>query len=309
PSSPSPSDSPGLMTTSVSAVLGVNRRAMDERGAVRGTLGVRSMHGGGRDVRTMGSDAWGNTSDGLDRVGIGMLDDERGAHVMKDREVIMEKYYPQGYRMRMERAFWDLTQGTGIVEEYEREFNCMRAFAPHMVDTDLKKAHKFRDGLNQTLCMHVASQGDLLFDETVIRATQLESYQTLNVSAPSAQLVQPISSAPPGSSSGKRKFDSRRDNQKRKCGGNDHRGDRPFARDQFLRCRNCGRYHPGECRYTQRACFNCMKPGHFFSACPEPPRQHAQQQQQQQQQQQLPPPPYQQQQQHRQPPPHQQRAG
>ncbi|CAA0823304.1 Unknown protein, partial [Striga hermonthica] len=49
-------------------------------------------------------------------------------------------------------------------------------------------------------------------------------------------------------------------------------------------------------------CFNCMKPGHFFSACPEPPRQQAQQQQ-------LPPPPYQQhQQQHRQPPPHQQRT-
>ncbi|CAA0832652.1 Uncharacterized mitochondrial protein AtMg00860, partial [Striga hermonthica] len=220
------------------------------------------------------------------------------------KEVIMEKYYPQGYRMRMERAFWDQTQGTGTVEEYEREFTRMSAFAPHMVDTDLKKAHKFRDGLNQTLRMHVASQRDLFFDETVIRATQIESYQTLNVPAPSAQLVQPISSALPGSSSGKRKFDSRRDNRKGKRGGNDRRGERPFARDQFLRCRNCGRYHPGECRYTQRVCFNCMKPGHFFSACPEPPRQQAQLQQQQ-----LPPPPYQQQQPRKPPPPHQQRAG
>ncbi|CAA0835321.1 Unknown protein, partial [Striga hermonthica] len=90
------------------------------------------------------------------------------------KEVIMEKYYPQGYRMRMERAFWDLTQGTDTVEEYEREFTRMSAFAPHMVDTDLKKAHKFHDGLNQTLRMHVASQGNLSFDETVIRATHLE---------------------------------------------------------------------------------------------------------------------------------------
>ncbi|CAA0834936.1 Unknown protein, partial [Striga hermonthica] len=186
------------------------------------------------------------------------------------KEVIMEKYYPQGYRMRMECAFWDLTQGTGTVEEYEREFTRMRAFAPHMVDTDLKKAHKFWDGLSQTLRMHVASQANLSFDETVIRATQLESYQTLNVSVPSAHLVQPISSAPPGSSSGKRKFDSRRDNWKEKRGGNDHRGERPFTRDQFSRCRNYGHYHPGECRYTLRVCFNCMKPGHFFSACPEP---------------------------------------
>ncbi|CAA0817011.1 Unknown protein, partial [Striga hermonthica] len=180
------------------------------------------------------------------------------------KEVIMEKYYPQSYRMRMERAFWDLTQGTCTVEEYEREFTRMSAFAPHMVDTDLKKAHKFRDGLNQTLRIHVASQGNLSFDETVIQATQLESYQTLNVSAPSAQLVQPISSAPPGSSSGKRKFDSHRDNRKGKRGGNDRRGDHPFARDPFLKCRNCGRYHPGECWYTQRVCFNCMKTGHFF---------------------------------------------
>ncbi|CAA0830733.1 Unknown protein, partial [Striga hermonthica] len=156
-----------------------------------------------------------------------------------------QKFYPQGYRMRMERAFWDLTQGTGTVEEYEREFTRMSAFAPHMVDTDLKKAHKFRDGLSHTLRMHVASQGNLSFDETVIRATQLESYQTPNVSAPSVQLVQPISSAPPDSSSGNRKFDSRRDNRKGKRGGNDRRGERPFARDQFLKCRNCGCYHLG----------------------------------------------------------------
>ncbi|CAA0834134.1 Unknown protein, partial [Striga hermonthica] len=180
------------------------------------------------------------------------------------KEVIMEKYYPQGYRMRMERTFWDLTQGTGTVEEYEQEFTCMSAFAPHMVDTDLKKAHKFRDGLSQTLRMHVASQGNLSFDETVIRATQLESYQTLDTSVPSAQLVQPIASAPPDSSSGKRKFDSRCDNRKGKRGGNDRRGGRPASYDQNPKCPKCGRYHPGECRFTQRVCFNCMKPGHFF---------------------------------------------
>ncbi|CAA0805855.1 Unknown protein, partial [Striga hermonthica] len=190
---------------------------------------------------------------------------------------------------------------------YEREFTRMSAFAPHMVDTDLKKAHKFRDGLNRTLRMHVASQGNLSFDETVIRATQLESYQTLDATIPSAQLVQPISSAPPGSSSGKRKFDSRRDNRKGKRGAPDRRDVPPVAQGQNPRCPKCGRYHPGDCRYVQKVCFNCMKPGHFFSHCPEPPRQQPYQQPHHQQQ--LPPPPYQQQQQHRQPPPHQQRAG
>ncbi|CAA0829977.1 Unknown protein, partial [Striga hermonthica] len=42
----------------------------------------------------------------------------------------------------IERAFWDLTQGTDTVEDYEQNFTCMSAFAPHMVDTDLKKASK-----------------------------------------------------------------------------------------------------------------------------------------------------------------------
>ncbi|CAA0839435.1 Unknown protein, partial [Striga hermonthica] len=168
------------------------------------------------------------------------------------KEVIMEKYYPQSYRMRMERAFWDLKQGAGSFEEYEPEFTRMSAFAPHMVDTDLKKAHKFRDGLNRTLRMHVASQGNLSFDETVIRAVQLESYQTLDGSVPSSQLVQPISSAPPGSSSGKRKFDSRRDNRKGKCGAPDCRDVPPAAQGQNPKCPKCGRYHYGDCRFTQK---------------------------------------------------------
>ncbi|CAA0810440.1 Unknown protein, partial [Striga hermonthica] len=87
--------------------------------------------------------------------------------------------------------------GDQHVEDYEREFTRMSAFAPHMVDTDLKKDHMFRNGLNRTLRMHVASQGNLSYDETIIRSIQLESYQTLDASVPSAQLVHPISSVPP----------------------------------------------------------------------------------------------------------------
>ncbi|CAA0819851.1 Unknown protein, partial [Striga hermonthica] len=122
----------------------------------------------------------------------------------------------------------------------------MSAFAPHMVDTDLKKAHKFWDGLNRTLRMHVASKRNLSFGETVIRAVQLESYQTLDASVPYAQLVQPISYAPPDSSSGKRKFDSRRDNRKRKHGAPDRRDIPPAAHGQNSKCSKCGRYHHGD---------------------------------------------------------------
>ncbi|CAA0811027.1 Unknown protein, partial [Striga hermonthica] len=90
-------------------------------------------------------------------------------------EVVLEKYYPQSYRISMEREFWDLRQGTGTVEEYEQSFTRMSAFAPHLVDTELKKATKFRDGLHPTLRMHLTIHGNLLYGETVILAIQLES--------------------------------------------------------------------------------------------------------------------------------------
>ncbi|CAA0808222.1 Unknown protein, partial [Striga hermonthica] len=125
------------------------------------------------------------------------------------------------YRMRMERAFWDLKQGAGLVEEYEREFTRMSAFAPHMVDTDLKKAHKFQDGLNRTLRSMLPAREIFPLIRTLSEPSRLESYQTLDASVPSAQLVQPIFSAPPGSSSGKRKFDSHWDNRKGKRGAPD----------------------------------------------------------------------------------------
>ncbi|CAA0831727.1 Unknown protein, partial [Striga hermonthica] len=87
------------------------------------------------------------------------------------------------------------------------------------------------------------------------------------------QMVPPVTAVAPSSSLGKKKSDSHRDNRKGKRSGNDRRGERPAAQGQNLKCPKCGRYHPGDCRFTQRVCFNCMKPGHFFSNCPEPPRQ------------------------------------
>ncbi|GER49924.1 gag-pol polyprotein [Striga asiatica] len=188
---------------------------------------------------------------------------------------------------------WDrMQEGTQTVDEYERDFTFMSAFAPTLVDTEVKKATQFCDGLHPDVCMHLTSQRNLPYGETVIHAHQFENYQKLIASAPSqplAQSVQPITSVHLGSNSNKRKDDSRRDNRKRKRGGNDRRGERPVAQSQYPKCHNCGRYHSEECRYTQRVCYNCMKPGHFFSACPEPNRQQGYQQPQQQQQFPLPP--------------------
>ncbi|CAA0825896.1 Unknown protein, partial [Striga hermonthica] len=45
------------------------------------------------------------------------------------KEIIREKYYPTYYRAEMERQFLSLQQGTRTVDEYEREFTRLAAFA------------------------------------------------------------------------------------------------------------------------------------------------------------------------------------
>ncbi|XP_028113512.1 uncharacterized protein LOC114311582 [Camellia sinensis] len=44
--------------------------------------------------------------------------------------------------------FQELKQGRMSVAEYEAKFTELAIFAPHMVDTDYKKAHKFESGLD-----------------------------------------------------------------------------------------------------------------------------------------------------------------
>ncbi|CAA0811768.1 Unknown protein, partial [Striga hermonthica] len=97
-----------------------------------------------------------------------------------------------------------------------------------------------------------SNKGNLPYGETIIRAVQLESCQALHVPASSAQPIQPISSVPPGSSSSKRKSDFHRDNQKGKRGENDRRSECLVAQGQNSKCPKCGRYHPGDCHFTQR---------------------------------------------------------
>ncbi|CAA0837941.1 Unknown protein, partial [Striga hermonthica] len=85
------------------------------------------------------------------------------------------------------------------------------------------------------------------------------------------QYAQPISTVPPGSSSSKRKSDFK-NKGKGKKGNFGRRDDRP-TQGQQQRCPKCGRFHTGECLADQRACYNCNRPGHYASVCPEPRRQ------------------------------------
>ncbi|CAA0838608.1 Unknown protein, partial [Striga hermonthica] len=192
------------------------------------------------------------------------------------------KFLPQSFWDRMEHEFYHLQQGSSKVDEYIRTFTRMCLFAGDAVNTDPKKAHKFLKGLNQRICELVGSHGLMSFADTVSRAQEVESclisiapvpsyYHASQPSQTAAQYAQPISSGPPGSSSGKRKSDYQ-NKKKGKKGNFGRRDDRP-TQGQMPRCPKCGRFHTGECLADQRACYNYNRLGHYASVCTEPKRQ------------------------------------
>ncbi|XP_028076107.1 uncharacterized protein LOC114278282 [Camellia sinensis] len=62
-------------------------------------------------------------------------------------ELFYDKYFSQSIRDKKVTEFETLRQGNKTVAEYEAQFAELAQFAPHMVDTDYKKARKFQGGL------------------------------------------------------------------------------------------------------------------------------------------------------------------
>ncbi|XP_028107488.1 uncharacterized protein LOC114306447 [Camellia sinensis] len=66
-------------------------------------------------------------------------------------ELFYDKYFPQSMRDKKVTEFETLRQGNKTVAEYEAQFAELARFAPHMVDTDYKKARKFEGGLRSAI--------------------------------------------------------------------------------------------------------------------------------------------------------------
>ncbi|XP_028051275.1 uncharacterized protein LOC114255933 [Camellia sinensis] len=66
-------------------------------------------------------------------------------------ELFYDKYFPQSMRDEKVIEFETLRQGNKTVAEYEAQFAKLARFAPHMVDTDYKKARKFEGGLRTAI--------------------------------------------------------------------------------------------------------------------------------------------------------------
>ena len=62
----------------------------------------------------------------------------------------MEKYFPEFERYNKEVEFAALIQRSKTVQEYMVQFKILVRFAPHLVDTQVKKNQKYVMGLNTT---------------------------------------------------------------------------------------------------------------------------------------------------------------
>ncbi|XP_028094580.1 uncharacterized protein LOC114294652 [Camellia sinensis] len=63
-------------------------------------------------------------------------------------EIFYNKCVPQCFRDRKVFEFQELKQGKMSAAKYEAKFTELAKFAPHMVDTNYKKARKFEGGLD-----------------------------------------------------------------------------------------------------------------------------------------------------------------
>ncbi|CAL5409671.1 unnamed protein product [Camellia sinensis] len=181
------------------------------------------------------------------------------------KESFFEKYFPQCVRDRKVTEFEQLKQGTMSVAEYETKFTELARYAPHMVDTEYKKARKFEGGLNVAILDRINVLKLPTFVGVLDRALMAES----NIAAVKQ------SETPTTEWHGKRqgfKFKKGKHNPANKK-QNTGLTTSPSQGSGFIPpCSECGKKHKGVCYRISGACYRCGKVGHMVKDCPSAPQ-------------------------------------
>ncbi|KAL8514640.1 hypothetical protein ACS0TY_013648 [Phlomoides rotata] len=171
------------------------------------------------------------------------------------KEAVMERYFPQVLRDQKEQEFVTLQQGNLSVTEYERKFNQLSRYAPHLVEIDARKARRFERGLRSEIRGILAGANLSNYREVFSRALNVSIGLKLEHKQPTTTI--PINhnwqpnfkrnSNPPPS-------------------GNDYNAPRNKSN-----CVTYGKGHLGPCLKGTEVCYRCHQTGHKITECPIPP--------------------------------------
>ncbi|XP_022851499.1 uncharacterized protein LOC111373224 [Olea europaea var. sylvestris] len=92
------------------------------------------------------------------------------------KDEVMAKYFPQALRDFKESEFLQLRQGSMSLTDYERQFEQLSRYAPHLVDTEVKKIRRFENGLRPEIGMIIMSHRFTSYRKMLERAHAI-SYQ------------------------------------------------------------------------------------------------------------------------------------
>ncbi|XP_028100720.1 uncharacterized protein LOC114300067 [Camellia sinensis] len=178
-----------------------------------------------------------------------LRDNNKGIDWTQLLALFYEKYFLQCVCDRKVSEFEGLRQSNMTVAEYESLFTELARFAPHMVDTDYKKARKFESGLRNDIRERVNVLKLPTYVDVLDRALMSETNMASRGKPPANWKVK------------RQGFFLGKKTSKKQNTGSSSTSD--STRNTAPTCTQCGKKHRGVCYRIYGACYRCGELGHM----------------------------------------------